>query len=171
MKSTPFHVDEVFEMAEQIERNGGDFYRRAADAVTDPDARAFLEGLAVLEIEHEQTFAELRKKVTGATTEPSYVDPEDQAVAYLRALVAGTVFDEEVWAIEPGDDDVAIMTKALRAEKDSIAFYCGLREMLTDPEDRGMVDEIIREEMRHVTMISAELVKRVSLSTAADRDA
>ena len=28
--SMPFNADEVFEMAEQIERNGGKFYRAAA---------------------------------------------------------------------------------------------------------------------------------------------
>ena len=166
MHRTPFHPDEIFEMAEQIERNGGDFYRRAVEIVTEPEARDFLKRLAVLEVEHELTFAALRKKVTGGMPEASFVDREDQAVTYLRALVTGTVFDDTLWTIEQGDDVVAIMKKALRAEKDSIVFYTGLREMLHDPEDRETIDGIIREEMRHVTMITAQLGKRIQLPRA-----
>ena len=163
MHRTPFNVDEIFEMAEQIERNGGDFYRRAVDIVTEPEARDFLKRLAVLEVEHEHTFAALRKKIKGAAAESSIDDREDLAVTYLRALVTGTVFDEALWSIEAADTVVAILKKALRAEKDSIAFYIGLREMLRSPDDRETVDEIVREEMRHVAMITVQLAKRIAL--------
>lgn len=166
MHRTPFDVDEIFEMAEQIERNGGDFYRRAVEIVTEPEARDFLKHLAVLEVEHEHTFAALRKKVSAVTPEDSIDDREDLAVTYLRALVTGTVFDEALWSIDAGDDVVAILKKALRAEKDSIGFYLGLREMLSDPDDRATVDEIVREEMRHVGMITVQLSKRIALPRA-----
>ena len=47
----PFNADEVFEMAEQIERNGGMFYRAAADKF--PAVRELLLKLAKWEDDHE----------------------------------------------------------------------------------------------------------------------
>ena len=45
--SYDFNADDVFEMAEQIERNGAVFYRQAAADIKDPDAKHFLSDLAV----------------------------------------------------------------------------------------------------------------------------
>jgi rubrerythrin len=43
--STPFNADEILEMAEQIERNGARFYRRAAEGAVDPRNRQLLSSL------------------------------------------------------------------------------------------------------------------------------
>ena len=37
-----FNADEIFEMAEQLERNGAKFYRAAAESINDQNAKAFL---------------------------------------------------------------------------------------------------------------------------------
>ena len=55
-----FNADEIFEIAEQIERNGAGFYRRAAEAVEDSQKRRILLDLASREDEHEKTFAAMR---------------------------------------------------------------------------------------------------------------
>ena len=34
-----FNADEIFEIAEQIERNGANFYRTAAENITDEDKK------------------------------------------------------------------------------------------------------------------------------------
>ena len=52
-----FNADDIFEIAEQLERNGATFYRTAAGAVTDADAKGFLLKLAEMEDAHEKTFA------------------------------------------------------------------------------------------------------------------
>ncbi len=51
----PFNADEVFEMAEQIERNGARFYRAAAKKI--PEVSQVFSDLAAMEDEHEKTFA------------------------------------------------------------------------------------------------------------------
>jgi len=58
--SIDFNADEVFEIAEQIERNGAKFYRTVAENVTDADKRKILINLAEMEDEHEQTFKTMR---------------------------------------------------------------------------------------------------------------
>ena len=64
--SYDFNADDVFEMAEQIERNGAVFYRKAAADIKDPDAKNFLSDLAAMEDSHEKTFSTMRKKLTEA---------------------------------------------------------------------------------------------------------
>ncbi|MCH7559530.1 MAG: rubrerythrin, partial [Planctomycetes bacterium] len=59
----PFNADEVFEMAEQIERNGAKFYRAAAKKF--PELSQVLSDLAVMEDEHEKTFAAMRAELSG----------------------------------------------------------------------------------------------------------
>ena len=52
-----FNADEMFEMAERIERNGAKFYRTAAAAVSEASVRGRLAELAAWEDEHEKAFA------------------------------------------------------------------------------------------------------------------
>ena len=47
--SNEFNIYEIFEMAEQIERNGALFYRKSAESVTDPDGKKLLMELAEME--------------------------------------------------------------------------------------------------------------------------
>jgi len=48
-----FNADEIFEMAEQIERNGASFYRKSAESIDDPAEKKLLLDLAAMEDEHE----------------------------------------------------------------------------------------------------------------------
>ena len=58
--SFEFSADEVFAVAEDIERNGAVFYRDAAKKTKDAGARKFLEELAAMEDNHLKTFAAMR---------------------------------------------------------------------------------------------------------------
>ncbi len=58
--SYDFNADEIFEMAEQIERNGAKFYRRMAENVSDISIPQLFLDLAAMEDEHEKTFASIR---------------------------------------------------------------------------------------------------------------
>ncbi|HRS71257.1 MAG TPA: ferritin family protein, partial [Anaerohalosphaeraceae bacterium] len=59
-----FNADEIFEMAEEIERNGAAFYREAAAKASREDIKKMLLDLAAMEEGHEQTFAQMRKKLS-----------------------------------------------------------------------------------------------------------
>ena len=59
---TPISADEVFEMACEMERNGGAFYRRAAEQAADDGNRELLTGLAAMEDDHLKTFSALREE-------------------------------------------------------------------------------------------------------------
>ncbi len=154
--SYDFSADEVFEMAQQMERNGAEFYRKAAASAENEETRKFLLELADMEVEHEKTFAAMRRDLTAAEKAPTVFDPEGESAMYLRALVDTRVFFEK--AIDLGSLR-EVLKAAIEAEKDSIVFYLGMKD--TVPQDLGKhkLDAIIKEEMAHVRLLSRELVR------------
>jgi len=153
-----FNADEVFEMAEQIERNGVKFYRAAADKL--PAGRQVLLDLASMEEEHEKTFADMRAQLSGREQEAMVFDPNDEAQMYLQVAADGNVFDtrteptEKLKGIDTLED---ILKMAINMEKDSIAFYAGLKEWVPPSAGRDKVEGIIREEFGHIATLSEKL--------------
>jgi len=150
------NVDEIFEMAEQIERNGASFYKRAASATQEEHLRKLFLDLSKMECEHEQTFARMRKEQTAVP--PSY-DPDGEAARYLQQFANGHVFDvsADSSANISGLGLAETLTYAIGLEKDSIAFYVGLEELVRKDAEKDEIQKIIREEMSHITYLSGEL--------------
>ncbi len=150
-----FNADEIFEMAEQIERNGAVFYRKAAETVTGEE-KDFLLELAKMEDDHEVTFKALRKELSAVQKESATFDPDDMAPQYLKALADTRVFFEK-------DVDTSTMKEILKAaitaEKDSIVFYIGMKELVPEKMGKNRIDDIIKEEMSHIRLLSGRLVK------------
>ena len=100
-----FNADDVFEMAEQMEKNGYNFYETAAKGVSDEDAKKMLLEFAEMEKNHEKTFSDMRKWLGENEKEKTVFDPENEAVLYLRALADTRVFfRQENRCIEPRDN-------------------------------------------------------------------
>ena len=150
-----FNANDILQMAEQIERNGAAFYRECAGNVADSTAVELLEKLAAMEDDHEKTFASIRTELSAREKESTTFDPDGEAVLYLKALADTKVFFEKRIDTSNMED---ILKSAITAEKDSIVFYLGMKELV--PADLGTtrVDAIIKEEMAHIKLLSNELV-------------
>ena len=150
-----FNADDILQMAEQIERNGAAFYRECAGNVADPSAVELLEKLAAMEDEHEKSFAGIRSHLSAKEKESTTFDPTGEAVLYLKALADTKVFFEKSIDTSNMED---ILKAAITAEKDSIVFYLGMKDLV--PQDLGVikVDAIIKEEMSHIKLLSNELM-------------
>ena len=151
-----FSADEIFEMAEQMERNGGKFYRNAAEGTDDPAAKKLLLDLAAMEDEHEKTFQAIRAGLSEDLKSPTVFDPEGESALYLRALVDSQVFYEKTVDTSSLKE---ILKEAIVAEKDSIVFYLGMKDMVPDKPGKEKIDAIIKEEMGHIRTLTKELVK------------
>jgi len=149
-----FNAEDVFEMAKEIERNGVSFYSNAAEKVDDPDQKKLLLDLSKMEEEHEETFKNMEAELTAKEQGKTVFDPENEALQYLKALADTRVFFEK-------DVDTAsmkgILKTALGAEKDSIVFYLGMKELVPEKYGKNRLEGIIKEEMNHVRLISKEL--------------
>jgi rubrerythrin len=153
-------ADEIFEMAEQIERNGSRFYRRAAQGLSDSRARQLMLDLAAMEDQHEKVFAVMRADLLQQERQPRVPDPYGEAILYVRGMADGHVFDvgkdpsERLTGKETMED---ILTTAIGLEKDSIAFYLGLKEMVPERLSKQRIDDIIKEEMGHIGVLCKEM--------------
>ena len=156
----PPTADEIFEMAEQIERNGSRFYRRAAQGFTDSRARQLMLDLAAMEDEHEKVFAGMRAELLQQEREPRAPDPYGEAILYVRGMADGHVFDvrtdpsERLTGKETMED---ILRTAIELEKDSIVFYLGVKEVVPERLSKQRIDDIVKEEMGHIAVLSKEM--------------
>ncbi len=155
-----FNVDEILQMAEQIERNGSAFYRKAAALSSSSRSAQFFLKLAAMEEEHEKIFSAMRLGLREEERRVSVPDPEDQAKAYLKAWADGHVFDVRAHPAEKikgKEKPEEILIWAINQEKESIVFYLGMKEAVPERLGRKKVDEIIKEEMSHIALLSKEL--------------
>ena len=84
-----FNADEIFEMAEQIERNGAKFYREAAGNASSDDIKRMLLDMAAMEDGHLKTFEQMRKDLAKQEKASNVFDPDNQAALYLQAMADG----------------------------------------------------------------------------------
>jgi len=156
MKNTVFNADEILAIAEQIERNGARFYRKAAEGRVEADFRDLLVMLAEMEDDHELVFAAMRKD----SGQEQPWDPDLEAAGYLNAVADGFIFDvrldpsEKLTGTETPEE---ILKTAIGLEKDSVLFYLGIKEAVPENLGKEMIEKIIREEMGHVTALTKGL--------------
>jgi len=151
------NADEIFEMAEQMERNGAKFYRKAAESA-DESGKPLLLSLAAMEDDHEKTFAAMRSELTHAETESRTADPDNQAALYLQSMVAGKVFAGDPSEMLTGNETLTMILEiAIGLEKDSIIFYQSMKSAV--PKDFGQerLDGIIDQEIGHILTLSKQL--------------
>ncbi|MFO7554300.1 MAG: ferritin family protein [Desulfobacterales bacterium] len=157
-----FNADEIFEMAIRIENNGAAFYRKAASLQSDTKNQKFLENLANMEDQHQKIFTEMRTILTDKEKGPKVFDPYDEVSQYLAAM-ADTMGGEGSPSVADsltGDEALEeILHIAVGLEKDSILFYLGIKDLIPHKSGQNRIDEIIKEERRHVVQLSNLLEK------------
>jgi len=158
--SIRFNADEIFAMSEQIERNGARLYRHAADLAPDKENRRVLLDLAQMEDRHEKTFAGMRRRLSEEERKPVVFDPDSELGLYLEAMANENVFRLSADPLSQlrGQETLKdLLWTAIGVEKDSIAFYTGLKELVPERLGRDWVERIIREEFGHISTLNARL--------------
>ena len=155
-----FNANEVFEMAEEIERNGAKFYRSAAEKASDDKIKKMLLSMAAMEDKHLKIFEEMREHLSTQEKEENVFDPNDEASMYLQ-----TMADARSWEGRKSPDEQLsgnetvkeIIEIALNSEKESVVFYYGLRSLVPPRAGRDRIDEIITEELSHIRILLEQL--------------
>jgi len=153
---------EALSAAVRIEENGAAFYRRAAAEAIDPGAAETFSTLAKWEDEHRGYFRALA--MAQEQRESIFrTDPKGEFAARVRDMADAGVYDltRDVSAFFGGRRTQREAIKfAIGIEKDSVIFYLGLQEVMAEGEEALKVGGIIKEEMRHISILSA-LLKRL----------
>jgi rubrerythrin len=162
MMAVTFNVDEIFEMAEQIENNAGKFYREAAEKASDNTVRKMFLDLAMMEDSHLRIFQEMRKQLGPAEKESGTFDPDNEAVLYLQAMAdsRGTEGKKGPADKLTGKESIReILEIAVGAEKNSVVFYTGLKDLVDVKAGKDKVEAIIKEEFGHLVVLNQQLLQ------------
>jgi len=157
-----FNASEIFEIAEQIECNGARFYGKAAELFDIPRIRNMFLELVDWETKHQEVFRDMRKQLSHKSRELPIVGSE--AGLFTPRAMAGLA----VFGIKPDPSEeltgkesiVDVLMKAIEKEKDSIVYYTGLKEFIPTQAGKDKIDDIIKEELRHIRILSQSLAQR-----------
>ncbi len=151
--SIAFSGSELVNIAIGIEKRGIAFYDAITKSTKNATARDVFQNLANMEREHVQIFQNM------LTEAEKYQIPEAYAekyAAYLQALVDNAVFTDDFitseMATKAGSDTKALEL-AISAEKDSILFYYGMKE-ITLQRAQLTVNKVLAEEKLHLRQLS-----------------
>lgn len=158
--SITFNADEIFEMAEEIERNGAKFYREAAKNAADKKTKQMLLDMAAMEDGHLNTFQQMRRQLTDQERAETVFDPYNESALYLQTMADGRGYEGKRSLTEKltGNEKIEDIFKiAINAEKNSVVFYVGLKDLVGAGAGKDKVEAIIREEMGHIATLNKEL--------------
>ena len=155
-----FNAEEVLKMAEQIEKNGQEFYRKASEAVDDFEVSKLLSDLAEWEKGHEDLFVSMRNELGEEEKKQTAIDPYCEAALYLKAMADNHVFKqqtgESLSEFEEGKSTEKIIDVAIRFEKDSLLFFLGLERLVSPRLGKERIYDIIDEEIGHIAYLEKQ---------------
>ncbi len=155
-----FNADEIYNIAEQIERNGQNFYRDSARRVKESVAKQVLQDLGEMEAGHLKTFQALHAGLTEQAREEITWDPQGEAGAYLKAAADSHVFktnSDPTSLLKDNTDAREILELALQFEKDSVIYFLGVADMVPDHLGKADVLGLAKQEQGHIALIQRTL--------------
>ena len=153
------NANEVFDVAERIERNAAKFFKEAASAA-DSSCRRMLLRLAAMEAEHEHVFSAMKVHLSAngwtATALGAGKDP-GKYWGVMVDLIGASIKDDLSQSFTGRETSEEILRKAIQFEKDTVLFFSAVKTMLTNADDQKRVDGIIKEEVGHILALASEL--------------
>lgn len=156
MVETKYNAFEILQIAERIERNGAEFYRRCAELVESDRLRGMFYKLAEWEERHEKLFGGMRKEFGKQMSELESFNP----AIYVRCdpriiegLAMSVIRPESAHALTGKARAREILERALQIEEDTLVFYEELKEKARDLSGLYKIGDIIKEEKRHIMVL------------------
>ena len=151
-----FSINEIFEIAEQIERNGYSFYKRAAEVAKNEDSKNLLLELAEMEKGHEDLFVTLKKELD-LETAIDFNDLDNSALQYLQAMVDGKVFinlQPNDTAFEGNESMEDVKKLAIEFEKNTVLYFVALQNATKEQGYKDKIQKLINEELQHILILT-----------------
>lgn len=150
-----YSINEIIEMAVQIERNGYAFYNEASKRKDlDDKSCEFISWLRDQELEHEKSFLALRDDAELKSLELS--QDWELVALYLKTIVEGRIFNSEDSAIRRAIEAknlAEIIDYAISFEKDTLLYFQTISNNISYPKAIDVLHKIINEEISHIIIL------------------
>lgn len=155
---TGFGVLEVLQIAEKLEHNGSQFYKRMAKLFI-PDSRRWnlCQDLADWRAGRELTLAQRRKLFYEQEARLKPIDASDYFQIHPDVMADLTVFANKLYPphMPTGHENPSEIVKdAIAKTEEAITFYRGLKDFTQNQEARAVLDQIIEEEKRYICILA-----------------
>jgi len=163
MMETRFNVFEILQIAEKIEHNGAKFYLKTAELFDDPEFRNICYKLASWKARHEKILTQRRKRFSENTGEFGTFDPNNYVLSNPHVMAGLAVFATKPGSLKGplGKENIKdIFKDAINRAKEAVVFYNGLKGFSRDPASEDTIDKIIKEENRHIRLLTEQLEKQ-----------
>jgi rubrerythrin len=152
--------DEAFRVACNLEKEGFDFYIKAAERASSPKTARMFHDLAAAEKKHLALFEGLRSELPKKGEEP-WGDEDEMVNRYIRMLVDTGVFTsptKKERAMKKNLTEEEALRIGIQTEKDSILFFTDASKLCTNPKGKKAFKSLIEEEKQHLTILAQHLL-------------
>ncbi len=144
-----FSIQEVIEIAIQIEKNGESIYRKALQQASNRPICELLQRLVHEEAQHVEWFEKLKERIPSEGVEPKI---EEEGKAILLSVLGNEAFSLKEADFSTITETKELLKRAIEFEQDTIVFYEMVRSLIQDEATLGQLNKIIEEEEQHVLL-------------------
>ena len=145
-------VKEAIQTAIQMEKDGYNFYKKAAAQTSSEMGRSVFESIADDELVHLETFQKMFNEAVG-TTEWDTLVQSNKKYADLN------VFPKDLKTVEgtrPDTNELDALRMAMDSETEAIDYYNEILSKTDDEDVKKIIDMIIEQEKRHYFLLEQE---------------
>ena len=146
------NVKDAIKTAIQMEKDGYDFYNKAAAQTSSDMGRDIFKSLAADELLHLEVFQKLFDEQVG---KDEWNDLVNTSAKYTDI----PIFPKDLQKIEganPDTNEIDALRIAMDSEQRAIEWYAKIRENITDDQVTEILDEIINQEKNHYMILEGE---------------
>ena len=145
-------VKEAVKTAIQMEKDGYDFYKKAAMQTSSDMGKTIFEGIAKDELMHLDVFEKMFEEKIGKTEWDKLVDSSKK---YQEIPIFPKDL-KEISGANPDENELDALRIAMDSEKDAIDYYTEIWEKSNDNEVKKIIDQIIEQEKKHYFLLEQE---------------
>ena len=146
------NIEEAIKIAIQMEKDGYNFYLKAAAQTSSDMGRTIFEGLAEDEQMHLEVFQKIFEETIGKKE-------WDDLVNSNKKYADIPIFPKDLQETEGGEPDVNeldALRMAMDSEQEAIDYYSDILENVEDDELKNIIEMIIEQEKNHYNLLEAE---------------
>ena len=147
-----FTLNDICDIAIQIERNGERIYREAGRRTDDPKLTQMFNWMADEEVRHAQWFENLSLP---SSVPPGHEEIETMGRSLLQEMVKDQTFSLQEDRIQGVADMADLFDVSIEFERDTILFYEALRAFIDDADTVEQLNRVISEENEHLRQLDA----------------
>jgi rubrerythrin len=145
-----FSLEDILNIAVQLEKNGEKVYRQAAGRSGRASLSSFMLWMADQEAAHAKWFEQLKATAGEMPGDPALIEMGKRLLEDVVSEHSFSLDDLDLSRIENLQELIRV---SVEFEKDTALFYEMLAAFVQEKEGRALLGKIIEEEHRHVRML------------------